>query len=88
MGVDEIGLNPTDRKILEVVINKFAGGPVGLKTIAAAISEEEGTIEEVNEPYLMQLGLIDRTQRGRIATNAAYKHLGLELPKDRQEKLL
>ncbi|MEK7081347.1 MAG: Holliday junction branch migration DNA helicase RuvB [Patescibacteria group bacterium] len=88
LGVDEIGLNPTDRKILEVVINKFAGGPVGLKTIAAAISEEEGTIEEVNEPYLMQLGLIDRTQRGRIATNAAYKHLGLELPKDRQEKLL
>ena len=88
LGVDEIGLNPTDRKILEVVINKFAGGPVGLKTIAAAISEEEGTIEEVNEPYLMQLGLIDRTQRGRIATNAAYKHLGLELPRDRQEKLL
>ncbi len=88
LGVDEIGLNPTDRKILEVVINKFAGGPVGLKTIAAAISEEESTIEEVNEPYLMQLGLIDRTQRGRIVTNAAYKHLGLELPRDRQEKLL
>ncbi len=88
LGVDEIGLNPTDRKILEVVINKFAGGPVGLKTIAAAISEEEGTIEEVNEPYLMQLGLIDRTQRGRIVTNAAYKHMGIALPKDRQEKLL
>lgn len=88
LGVDEVGLNPTDRKILEVIINKFSGGPVGLKTIAAAISEEEGTIEEVNEPYLMQLGLIDRTQRGRIATNAAYKHLNLELPRDRQEKLL
>lgn len=88
LGVDEVGLNPTDRKILEVIINKFSGGPVGLKTIAAAISEEEGTIEEVNEPYLMQLGLIDRTQRGRIATNAAYKHLNLELPRERQEKLL
>lgn len=88
LGVDEIGLNPTDRKILEVIINKFSGGPVGLKTIAAAISEEEGTIEEVNEPYLMQLGLVDRTPRGRIATNTAYRHLGLELPKERQEKLL
>lgn len=88
LGVDEIGLNPTDRKILEIIINKFAGGPVGLKTIAAAISEEEGTIEEVNEPYLMQLGFVDRTQRGRVATNAAYKHLNLELPRDRQEKLL
>ncbi len=88
LGVDEIGLNPTDRKILETIIDKFAGGPVGLKTIAAAISEEEGTIEEVNEPYLMQLGLVDRTQRGRIATNAAYRHLNRELPKERQEKLL
>ncbi len=88
LGVDEIGLNPTDRKILETIIDKFAGGPVGLKTIAAAISEEEGTIEEVNEPYLMQLGLVDRTQRGRTATNAAYRHLGRELPKERQEKLL
>lgn len=88
LGVDEIGLNQTDRKILDIIINKFAGGPVGLKTIAAAISEEEGTIEEVNEPYLMQLGLVDRTPRGRTATNAAYRHLGQELPKERQEKLL
>lgn len=88
LGVDEIGLNQTDRKILDIIINKFAGGPVGLKTIAAAISEEEGTIEEVNEPYLMQLGLIDRTPRGRTATNAAYRHLNQELPKERQEKLL
>jgi len=86
--IDEIGLNSSDRKIIETVIEKFSGGPVGLKTVAAAISEEESTIEEVNEPYLMQLGLLERTPRGRIATNRAYHHLGYGLPKNRQEKLL
>jgi len=86
--IDELGLNSADRKILETIIEKFKGGPVGLKTVAAAISEEEGTIEEVNEPYLMQLGLLERTSRGRVATDRAYNHLGYDLPKERQEKLL
>jgi len=86
--IDELGLNSSDRKIMETIIEKFSGGPVGLKTVAAAISEEENTIEEVNEPYLMQLGLLERTPRGRLATNRAYRHLGHDLPKNRQEKLL
>lgn len=86
--IDELGLNSADRKILETIIEKFNGGPVGLKTVAAAISEEENTIEEVSEPYLMQLGLLERTPRGRIATNRAYAHLGYDIPDDRQEKLL
>lgn len=86
--VDEIGLNASDRKILEIIVQKFSGGPVGLKTIAAAASEEEATIEEVVEPYLIQLGLLERTPRGRTATKKAYEHLGFELPKNLQEKLL
>jgi len=88
LSIDKIGLNIIDRKILETIIQKFAGGPVGLKTIAAAIGEEESTIEEVNEPYLIQQGLLDRTPRGRTATNKAYAHLEIDLPHDRQEKLL
>ncbi len=86
--IDEIGLSALDRKILDTVILKFAGGPVGLKTIAASISEEEETIEEVNEPFLMQLGLLDRTPRGRAATNKAYRHLGHDMPEDRQGTLV
>lgn len=88
LGVDDLGLNNIDRSILETIIAKFGGGPVGLKTIAAALAEEEETIEEVNEPYLMQSGLLERTPRGRLATNKAYRHLGYDLPNDRQEKLL
>ncbi len=88
LDIDELGLNALDRKILETIITKFAGGPVGLGTISAAISEEEGTIEEVSEPYLIQLGLLERTARGRTATNRAYRHLGHDLPGERQEKLL
>ena len=80
--VDNKGLSTTDRKILDVIINKFNGGPVGLSTISASLEEETGTIEEVNEPYLMRLGFIERTPRGRVATKAAYKHLGIEPPKD------
>jgi Holliday junction DNA helicase RuvB len=76
--IDEAGLNQTDRDILTVVVEKFGGGPVGLKTIAAALSEEEATIEEVNEPYLMQTGLIERTPRGRIVTKKGYAHIGAE----------
>lgn len=76
MSIDEAGLSYSDRKILDVIINKFAGGPVGLGTIAAATSEEEETIEEINEPYLIQLGFLERTPRGRVATKKAYEHMG------------
>ena len=71
-----------------MIIEKFKGGPVGLSTIAAALSEEMATLEEVNEPYLMQLGLIERTPRGRLATPRAYEHLGFDAPEDIQGKLL
>lgn len=85
--VDEIGLTASDIKFLKILINKFNGGPIGLKTIAAALSEEEATIEEVIEPYLLQLGLIERTARGRVATPKAYEHLGLKSSGE-QDKLL
>ncbi len=88
LAIDEIGLNSSDRKFLEILIEKFNGGPVGLKTIAAAMSEEEATVEEVVEPYLLQLGLIERSPRGRIATRKAYEHLDFDLPKNLQEKLI
>lgn len=88
LGIDELGLTASDRTILETIIHKFNGGPVGLNTLAAALSEEEATIEEYNEPYLLQLGFIERTARGRTATALAYKHLGLEVPEEIQKKLL
>jgi Holliday junction DNA helicase RuvB len=78
LGVDEHGLDDMDRNLLRTIIEKYAGGPVGLNTIAASLSEEEDAIEEIYEPYLMQLGLLDRSQRGRIATALAYKHFGLD----------
>lgn len=88
LGVDEVGLNPSDKKLLETLADKFGGGPVGLGTIAAALSEEEATIEEFNEPYLLQLGLIERTPRGRVLSENGYKHLGKPAPKNLQKKLL
>ncbi|HBT81737.1 Holliday junction DNA helicase RuvB [Candidatus Giovannonibacteria bacterium RIFCSPHIGHO2_01_FULL_48_47] len=78
--IDLAGLENTDRMILETIISKFGGGPVGLSTLAAATSEEKETIEEVYEPYLMQLGFIERTPRGRVATRRAYEHLGRPRP--------
>lgn len=75
--IDALGLEPMDRKIMQVIIEKFAGGPVGLATLAAASSEEEDTITEIYEPYLMQLGFLERTPRGRVVTERAYAHLGL-----------
>jgi Holliday junction DNA helicase RuvB len=87
LAIDDIGLNSSDRKFLEILIEKFNGGPVGLKTIGAAMSEEEATVEEVIEPYLIQLGLLERTARGRVATRKAYEHLGFDI-KENQEKLL
>lgn len=77
LGVDNIGLNNADREIIKTVIDKFNGGPVGLNTIAAALSEEQATIEEVYEPYLIQMGLLERTPRGRIITDKGYKHVGM-----------
>lgn len=79
LAIDELGLNSLDKKYLEILINKFNGGPVGVKTMSAAMSEEEATIEEVIEPYLIQLGLLERTARGRVATKKAYEHLGIEV---------
>ena len=75
--VDKMGLDRIDRRVLECIIEKYDGGPVGIDTIAAAISEERDTIEDVYEPYLMQLGFLGRTPRGRVATKLAYEHLGI-----------
>ncbi len=77
LNVDSLGLDEMDNRILSTIIEKFAGGPVGLTTIATAVGEESGTIEEVHEPFLIMEGFIQRTPRGRVATNKAYKHLGL-----------
>ncbi len=82
LGVDEHGLDEVDRNLLLTIIQKYGGGPVGLNTIAASLSEDEGAIEEIYEPYLMQLGLLDRTPRGRMATPSAYKHFGLAIDRD------
>ena len=82
MGLDTSGLNERDLKMLDVMIAKFAGGPVGLDTLATAISEDSLTIEDVYEPYLIQLGFIKRTSRGRMVTPLAYDHLGYALPQD------
>jgi Holliday junction DNA helicase RuvB len=78
--VDELGLDRLDREILRTICTKFDGGPVGLSTLAVAVSEESDTLEDVYEPYLLQRGLIKRTPRGRVATTAAYDHLGLRRP--------
>jgi len=85
LDIDHYGLDATDRRILETIIVKFGGGPVGLQTIAAATSEEIDTVELVHEPYLLQLGLMDRTPRGRVATPRAYAHLGIPAP-DREQR--
>ena len=77
--VDKLGLDQIDRTMLLTIIEKFGGGPVGVDTLAAAISEETDTIEDVYEPYLLQLGFINRTPRGRVATLAAYQHLGIPM---------
>lgn len=94
--VDQQGFDGMDRKILLTIIEKFGGGPVGVETLSAAISEEKDTIEDVYEPYLIQEGFIDRTPRGRTATRLAYRHFGIEMPVNegrmqeylRQERLL
>lgn len=86
--VDELGLDNVDRKILQIIIEKFSGGPVGLQTLSAATSEDMDTLEDIYEPFLMQQGFLARTPRGRVVTEHAYKHLGIDVPKNLQEKLL
>lgn len=88
--VDEMGLDSSDRRFLKAIIDKHSGGPVGLETIASTISEDTGTLEEVVEPYLLQVGFIKRTSRGRVATPAAYEHLGKKHPEEskKQQKLI
>jgi len=86
LGVDRSGLDEVDRNLMLVLLDKYAGGPVGLGTLAAALSEEEDAIEEMYEPYLMQIGMIDRTPRGRVATPRAYQYFNRELPR-RQPRL-
>ena len=86
--VDQLGLDDLDRRVLRAVIEKYSGGPVGLNTIGASISEEPDTIMDVVEPYLLQLGFLDRTPQGRVATKSAYEHLGLEYNEDMQPRLL
>lgn len=79
MGIDKLGLEETDRHLLMTIINNFHGGPVGLSSLSAATSDDESTIEDVYEPYLLQLGMLERTNRGRIATTRAYHHLNLKI---------
>lgn len=80
--LDELGLEPEDRKILQAIVVKFSGGPVGIQTLAASVAEEQDTIIDIYEPYLLQLGFIQRTPRGRIATPRAYKHMGVSQTRD------
>jgi len=84
--VDAHGFDEIDRRLLRTIIDKFGGGPVGLNTIAAAISEEKDAIEDIYEPFLIQIGFLDRTPRGRVATVRAYEYFGLTVP-ERDQKL-
>ncbi len=86
MDVDRYGLDEVDRRLLHAIIEKFGGGPVGVGTISAAVNEEKEAIEEIYEPYLIQIGFVNRTPRGRVVTPAAYKHLGLDAWASRQQR--
>lgn len=88
LNVDVLGLDEMDRRVLRTIIEKYRGGPVGLSTIAASISEEPDTIMDVVEPYLLQLGFLERTSQGRLATPRAYEHLGFSMPEEEQPRLL
>jgi Holliday junction DNA helicase RuvB len=88
LDIDEMGLEPTDRHILGTIIEKFNGGPVGVQTIAAATLEEIQTIEDVYEPYLLQIGFLARTPRGRVVTEGGFRHLGYDYSKENQQKLV
>jgi Holliday junction DNA helicase RuvB len=84
LDVDEFGLDDMDARILKCIIEKFEGGPVGLGTVAVAVGEDAGTLEEVYEPFLIQQGFLHRTPRGRVATAAAYRHFGFAAPKGQE----
>lgn len=88
LGVDPFGLDEMDRMILRTMAEKFKGGPVGLNTLSSALSEEEATLEDIYEPYLIQLGFLERTPRGRLVTERGYNHLGMEIPKHKQTRLI
>jgi Holliday junction DNA helicase RuvB len=83
--IDALGLDSLDKRILNMIIKSYGGGPVGLETLAAAIGEEAVTLEDVCEPYLLQMGFISRTPRGRCATGLAYKHLGIDYRSDDEQ---
>ena len=87
LGIDELGLEKLDRDILETIITRFSGGPVGIDTIAASIGEEKVTIEDAYEPYLIQSGLLYRTQKGRMVTELGYQHMGIPMPESKREEL-
>ncbi len=88
LGVDELGLDPIDQRFLRLIIEKFGGGPVGIDNLAAAVGEERDTLEDVVEPYLIQQGFVQRTPRGRIATESTFRHFGIEMKGPRQGSLL
>ena len=87
MEIDKLGLDNIDRKLMLAIIKKFLGGPVGLETLASSTGEDATTIEDVYEPYLLQLGFIARTPRGRVALSSAYEHFGVELSADKKAQL-
>lgn len=87
MEIDFLGLDETDRNLLRSMVTKFNGGPCGLDTLAATIGEDANTIEDVYEPYLMQLGFIARTPRGRVLLKKGYEHLGLKMPQAKLQQL-
>jgi len=87
MEIDELGLDETDRNLLRALIHKFNGGPAGLDTLAATINEDVATIEDVYEPYLLQLGFIARTPRGRVCLKGGYEHMGEKMPESARKQL-
>jgi Holliday junction DNA helicase RuvB len=87
LDVDNLGLDEMDKRILEVIVHKFKGGPVGINTLAVAVGEEQDTIEEIYEPFLIQEGLLNRTPRGRVVTSNGYKHLNVKVPQKGQHDL-
>jgi holliday junction DNA helicase RuvB len=87
LDIDDDGLDEMDKRLLEALISRFEGGPVGISSLAVAVGEDSGTIEEVNEPYLIQEGYLKRTPQGRVALPKAYRKLGVKLPAGRQSEL-
>jgi Holliday junction DNA helicase RuvB len=87
LGIDKAGLNETDRRVLKAIIDSYAGGPVGIDSLAATLNEEPGTVIDMVEPYLLKAGFLKRTSRGRLATELAFKHFGITYNKEKQKEL-